>query len=161
SITVVDSVANIFANLSALQSDAQVTSLVVADTAANILGNAAALAGVSDITAIIVVDTAANVAANIDALNADPSISSIMLTASGPPRLALTPAQALNDTTALAKIADPSFAIAVVDTAADVAANIDALSQVAALNQITLTDAGTPTLTVTAAQAVNDAAVIA
>jgi hypothetical protein len=160
SITVVDSVANIFANLSALHADAKVTSLVVIDTAANVLANASALASVAEITSIGVVDTAANVSANIDGLNADASLSSIMLTDGGTPTVTLTAAQAVNDTRALAQIANVNYAIDVVDTAAAVNANIDALSQVAALAKITLTDAGSPTLTLTAAQAVNDAAAI-
>ncbi len=161
SITVVDSVANIFGDLAGLQGDAKVTSLVAIDTASNILANTTALAGVSEITAIGVADTAANVSANFDALNADTSLSAIMLTDSGTPALTLTAAQALNDTSALREIANASYAIDVVDTAAAVAANIDALSQLGGLAQITLTDAGSPTLTLTAAQAVNDAAVIA
>ena len=159
SITVADSVANIFANLDALQADAQVTSLVAVDTAANIVANAAALAAVPDVTGTDVVDTAADVSANIDALNADASLGAIMLTDSGTPSLTLTVAQAIGDTSALAKVAT-AYAIDVVDTAAAVAANIDAVSQVAGLAHITLTDGGTPTLTLTAAQAVNDAGVI-
>ena len=161
SITVVDSVANIFGGLAALQGDAKVTSLVAIDTASNILANATALAGVSEITAIGVADTAANVSANFDALNAVTSLSAIMLTDSGTPALTLTAAQALDDTSALHEIANSSYAIDVVDTAAAVAASIDALGQLGGLAQITLTDAGSPTLTLTAAQAVNDAAVIA
>ncbi len=98
--------------------------------------------------------TAAVVSENIDALNADSSLTSITLTDSGTPTLALTAAQALDDTSALGKITNASYAIAISDTAANVAANFDALNADANVTSITLTDNGTLTLTV--AQALDD-----
>ena len=160
SITVVDTVANLLANLSSLQADAKVTSMVVIDTAANVLLNATALAGITEITSTGVVDTAGNVAANIDALNADTSVGWVDFTDNTVPTLTLTAVQTVSDTNLLSKIVSPVYAVDVNDTAAAVTANLDALSKVAALAKITLTDPGTPTLTLTAAQAANDAAVI-
>ena len=66
-------------------------------------------------------------------INADPNVSKITLTNSGTPTLTLTAAQALNDTSALAKISNAPYGIAVVDTASD----IETLSpaQIAALGR--------------------------
>ena len=181
-ITIVDTAANVLANASALAANSQVTSIVVEDTAANIVANAAAFAGNPQIKSIIVVDTAANVladagslqgdavvvsdtAANVsaalDALNADTGINEINLTDIGTPALTLSVTQALGDTTALGEIANSSYAVDISDTAADVDEQLDALAADAQLGSITLTDAGTPTLTVTAAQFVDDTAVLA
>ncbi|KJC40735.1 hypothetical protein UP09_21665 [Bradyrhizobium sp. LTSP885] len=181
-ITIVDTAANVIANAAALAANSQVTSIVVEDTGADIMANAAALAGNPQIKSIIVVDsavnvladtgslqgdailvsdTAADVSAELDALNADISINAINLTDSGTPTLTLTVSQALGDSTTLGEIENSSYAVDISDTAADVAAQLDALVGDARLGSIALTDAGTPTLTVTAAQFVNDAAVLA
>jgi hypothetical protein len=176
STNVVDNATNIVANLAALDADAQITTITVVDTAANILANSAVLDADPRVTARVVIDTAANVlglgagpmptqvsdtavnvAANIDALNAATSLTSIMLTDSGTPSLTLTVAQALGDTTALAKIANATYVVAVADTAINVSANIDALNTYGPLGAITLTDSGTPTLALTVAQALGDA----
>jgi hypothetical protein len=50
----------------------------------------------------------------------------------------------------------PSVSITILDTAADVAANIDALNSNTQISAITLTDSGTPTLTLTVNQALKD-----
>ena len=58
--------------------------------------------------------------------------------------------------TALSKISNAAYTIAVVDTAANVSANIAALNADANISSITLTDGGMPTLALTAAQVVAD-----
>jgi hypothetical protein len=175
STNVVDSAANIVANRAALDADAQITTMTVIDTAANILANSAVLDADPRVTAKVVIDTAANVvalgtgsmpvqvsdtaanvAANIDALNAATSLTSITLTDSGTPSLMLTVAQALGDTTALAKIANATYVVAISDTAANISANIDALDTYAPLGAITLTDSSTSTLVLTVDQALGD-----
>src|SRR5208337_4758665 len=79
----------------------------------------------------------------------------------GTPTLALTVAQALNDTHALGDITNASYAIAVTDTAANVAANIGALNADSHVTTLNLTDGGTPALTLTIAQALNDTTALA
>src|SRR5271166_1740732 len=76
---------------------------------------------------IAIADTAAAISANIDALNADANVTSITLTDGGTHEL--TAAQALGDTRALGAITNSSYAVAVVDTAANISANIDALTR--------------------------------
>ena len=68
----------------------------------------------------------------------------------------MTATQALQSTVALGKITNPSYAIAVSDTAANVAAQFDALNSDGNVASITLTDNGMPTLVLTAAQVEND-----
>jgi hypothetical protein len=181
-ITIVDSVANITVNATVLAANSKIKSITVEDTAADITANAAALAANSEIGSIVVVDTvanvladagslagdtihvsdtAANVSSNIDALNADTGISAIDLTGSGTPTLTLTVGQALGDAIALGEIKNASYVVDISDTAANVAAHLDALASDAFLGAITLTDGGTPTLTVSAEQLVNDATVLA
>ena len=66
---------------------------------------------------------------------------SSILVADGAP-LTLSVRQALNDTAALGAIVG-SYSIAIVDSAANVAANLDALNNDKPVTSITLTDAGT------------------
>ncbi len=133
-----------------------------------------------------VVDTAANVVAGLAFLESDISnITSIALTDSTMPTLALTAAQYSSDTSVLDKIgntynltvsgvtaanaatvAGNAFvtSITVSDTAAQVTANLAALESLATdgqLSSVTLTDSSTPTITLTAAQDTADAAVLA
>ena len=156
SVTVSDTVANILAERAALGADAEITAIVASDTAANILADGAALAADPQVSSVVVSDTAAGVAADLDALNADTQVASITLTNSGAPTLTLSVAQALDDGAALAKITNANYSIVVSDTAANIAARLDALNADARVSSIVLTDAGTPTLTLTAAQALND-----
>ena len=153
---VMDTAANALANATALDADAQIASITVVDTAANIAADASDLAAVPKVAGEIVSDTAANVSANFDALNADSSIRAIDLTDSGVPTLTLTVAQTLNDVQALDAIANAGYAIDVVDTAANVDANLDALSTNVKVTAITLTGDGTPTLILTSDQAASD-----
>ncbi len=107
---------------------------------------------------VAIADTAAHVAADIDALNANSHITTIALSDPGTPALTLSVAQ-LSDATALGEITTP-YTIAVSDTAAHVAAAIDALNANAHITTIALTDPGTVTLTLTIATALNDARVL-
>jgi hypothetical protein len=159
SITVVDSVANILSN-SVIHSYPKVTSEVVVDTAANILGNATAIAADGKITEAIVSDTAANISSNIDALNGDNSVNAIDLTDAGVADLTLSVAQTFNDSVALGKIQNANFTIAISDTVANVVANLGLLANDPQVGSITLTDAGSPTLTLTAEQAIADLAAL-
>ena len=59
------------------------------------------------------------------------------------------------DTTALGEITTP-YTIAISDTAANVAANLAALYADALVSSFALSDAGTPALTLTVAQALTD-----
>ena len=106
--------------------------------------------------AIAIADTAANVSANIDALNSDAKVTSIALTDSGTPTLALTVEQTLNDTHALGAIANASYAIAIADTGANISANFDALNADAHVTSIAPAGSGTQVLTLTVAQVVTD-----
>jgi hypothetical protein len=133
-----------------------------------------------------VVDTAANVTAGLTFLTSDAGhISSIVLTDSTTPTLALTAAQYSADSAALAKISSPYnlsisgvmaanastvagqahvTSITVSDTTANVVANLSPLQTLAAagtLGSIMLTDSSTPTLALTAAQLTGDSPVLA
>ena len=157
-------------NIDALNADANVMSITLTDsgtptltlTAAQAFDDTAALGKIANANyAIAISDTAANVAANFDALNADAKVTSITLTDSGTPTLTLTAAQALDDTAAFGKISNANYVMAISDTAADVAANLDALNADPNIASITLTDSGTPTLTITQNQAIDDASALA
>ena len=105
---------------------------------------------------IVIADTAADVSASINALNADDEVTAITLTGTGRPTLALTVAQALNDTNALGAITNASYAIDVTDTPANISANFDALNSDTHVTSIAPRGGGTQTLTLTLAQALND-----
>ena len=94
-------------------------------TVAAYLANQAALDATGNIA---IADTAADVSASFNTLNADAHVTAITLTDTGTPTLSLTVAQALNDTHALGVITNSSYAVAVADTAADVAANLNGLN---------------------------------
>lgn len=140
-------------------------------------GSAATVAAETGVTSVSVEDTAANVAANLDALETlagDSELTSITLVDPGTPVLTITATQLSSDSTALgliggsydlavtgvsaanaATVAAESHvtSVSVSDTAANVASNIDSLQTVASsLAAITLTDGGTPTLTITGTQ---------
>ena len=104
-------------------------------------------------------DTAADVSTYLDALDQDESLKTITLTDAGTPTLTLTAAQALNDTSALGKISEGNegnYAVAILDTAADVAADFDGLNADTSVKSISLTDSGTPRLVLTPMQATDD-----
>src|SRR5262249_2913732 len=85
-----------------------------------------------------------------------PGLSAIVLTDNGVPTLTLTVAQALDDDLALDGIANANWTIAISDTAANVATDIDLLNSDAAITAISLTDNGTPALQLSLAQALAD-----
>ena len=127
---------------------------------------------------VVLSDTASRIDANIDALQAVANaglISAVTLRNGGRPTLALTQAQAVADGGVLALIASPYFlsqritaaeasgailqgnfrSFAVVDTAANIVANlaaIEALRDAGQLNIVRMTNAGTPVLSLSAAQ---------
>jgi len=119
---------------------------------------------VSSVTAVN--DSAANVSANLDTLQQVASageLGTITLTDSGTPALTLSVAQITSDAAVLKAISGP-YTLAVTDTAANVAADLDSLQALVTaktLSSITLTDSGIPTLSLTAAQLSADAGALA
>jgi Ca2+-binding RTX toxin-like protein len=129
---------------------------------------------------VALADTASHIDANIDALQAVVAaglLGSVVLTNGGRPSLALTPGQVVADAGVLALIPStspyllmqritaaqaagaslqsPFRAFAVVDTAANIVANlvaIEALRDAGQLDIVRMTDAGTPVLSLSAAQ---------
>ncbi|WP_400771508.1 beta strand repeat-containing protein [Methylosinus sporium] len=169
-IAVVDSAENVAANINALGTDTLVSAITLTDSgtptlALSVEKELAASAVLNKITntsfAVTISDSAANVATKFDALNQSLLFSSIYLTDAGTPVLTLSAAQATNDFGALAALSNSNYSITVVDTAANVAAAMDSLNGLAPLGSIVLSDSGTPTLTLTPAQAKNDAGVLA
>jgi hypothetical protein len=169
-ITVADSAENVAANIAALGADTLVSAIELTDAGTptltlSVAADLTASAALNKITSasfvVAISDSAANVSANFDALNQSFIFSSIHLSDAGTPVLKLSAAQAANDFGALAAISNSNYSITVVDTAANVAAAIDTLNGLAPLGSIVLSDSGTPTLTLTAAQAKNDAAALA
>jgi len=136
------------------------------------------------VSSCTVSDKASNIAAMLDTLQTDATkISSITLTDRGTPKLAVSAAQLANDANALALIKG-NYALSVsgvnttnlaavlatshvlpvtlADTANNVATMLGVLqSDAAKISGITLTDGGTPTLAITAAQLANDAGILA
>ena len=108
-------------------------------------------------------DSSANVAqalGTIETIAAAGKLTSIGFTDSGTPILTLNSAQFTADATALNHISG-NYAIS--DSAADILSNlstVETLATAGKLSGITLTDTGTPTLTVTAAQFAADAAAL-
>ena len=160
------------------------SSIVLTDTskptislnAVQVGADIAALGKITSSYNLAVTDTGANVVTNIAALQsvaAAGNLSSIVLTDSSAPTLALTAAQYSTDGTALGKItnaynlsisgvtaanastvagASHVTSITVSDTAANVVTNIAALETLATgtkLSSIALTDSSTPTLALT------------
>jgi hypothetical protein len=103
--------------------DAKAGGFGVSDTAANVVAALGQLEGDPNVTSVAISDTGSDVAANLDALQslaAAGKLTAISLTDGGTPTLALTIAQALNDSAALGKIVGP-HTLALADTAADIA----------------------------------------
>jgi hypothetical protein len=166
---VADTAADISAALNQLD-DPNIGSITISDSSpitlavAQLTSDSTAISKLQNANAtpyqLDVTDTAANVAGDVDTLNADANVTSITLTDGGTPTLTLSVARALNDTAALGKIVGP-YLIAISDTAADVAANFDALNADTHIASISLTDAGTPLLDLTDAEATGDASALA
>ncbi len=158
-VNVTDTAANILANSNALQADPNVVSISVSDSASDVIANDGALSSGSGITSVNVVDTAEDVSANFDALGGLSDLSSITLTDSGTPTLTLTADQA-SDSPLFTLISNSNYTVSVSDTAANVSDDFDFLNQSGHLSSITLTDSGTPTLVLTATQAIDDTATL-
>ena len=158
-ITISDTAANVSANLDTLASRSDVTSVAVTDGATNALtlsvqqyeNDAGLLSKITGPYLLSISGIAADVSTALDALNGDTHVSSITLTDGAPLELS---AQQFNDTTALSKIAG-SYSVAITDSAANVASNLDALNANVHVTSITLTDADTP-LGLSVQQALND-----
>lgn len=169
-ISVVDTSANIAANLSGLISNTAVGSVVISDNAPLVM-SIAQIAGASHLMAelsnqngspytVSVRDTAAQIGAHFDSLNGVAHVASVVVADNAPPVLTVT--QALHDTAALGllKFANGQTAtFAVSDTAAHLAANLDALKGVAHLGPVTASDGGA--LNLTWSQYQQDGAVLA
>ncbi len=124
------------------------------------VAGAAALNSSGSVSAFTVADTAADVAQGLASLSGYHKLAAIVLTGGGTPTLTLSVAQATTYAAALAKIENANFAIAISDTAAHVAAAFDALNALPHLASMALTDQGTPTLTLTVAEALHDTAAL-
>jgi hypothetical protein len=147
------------------------------------IANASTVLSGSHVTAVNVSDTAANVQANIATLQtyaAASQLTGIVFTDSGTAMLTFTAAQFSSDSTAIGKFSGTYditvtgvlaanvasvvtnthvTALTVVDSAANVAANIATLqTDNAKITSTTLTDGGTPSLALTAAQTGDTAA---
>ncbi len=167
-LAISDSSDDFIANFTALDADlAHISAIDFTDaneptltlTVDEALDNSALLGKISSPYEVAIADSAANVAANLAALSGDPNIVSIALTDAGTPTLTLTVDEALNNSALLGKISSP-YGIAIDDSAANVGANLAALSEDPNIVSIALTDAGTPALTLSVDEALNDSAVL-
>ena len=140
----------------------------------SIAANVASKLGNSHWAAVAVADSGVNVVTNLDALQAHTTnISGISLTDTSTPKLAITASQLTNDSAALGLISNTYnlavsgvsaanvssvltkahvASVSISDTAAATVTNLSSLqTNVAKITGITLTDTGTPTLSLTAA----------
>ena len=92
-----------------------------------------------------VLDSATNLSSDLGALNSNDRVNSIVVGSGG--ALTLDATEVATDTAALGEITG-GYTIAVSDTAANVATNLDALQSNGNVASIALTDGGAPTLTV-------------
>ena len=182
---VTDTAANILTNQMALINlGKQVGNVAFTDTVANVITDIGKLLLLSGKLAITVSDTSQNILNKLGALQAlSPSIANIVLTNPVTPTLVINAGQYAQDNLILSKISTPYSlsitgetaanvvndlsnnhvsSVSVTDTAAHIVANIDALQNVLAkIGSIGLSDAGTPTLAVTASQYAHDANTLA
>ena len=140
----------------------------------SIAANLASKLGNSHWAAVAVADSGVNISTNLDALQAHTAnISGISLTDTSTPTLAITASQLTNDSAALGLISNTYnlavsgvsaanvssvltkahvASVSISDTAAATVTNLSSLqTNVAKITGITLTDTGTPTLSLTAA----------
>jgi hypothetical protein len=174
---------------SQITADAQVLATITSPytVAATGLSVTAFLSPTNSLSSASIADTTANVLGNLDRLEASVTagkLTSIALTDGGTPSFTITNAQLTGDATALHDIVG-SFSLAVsgvstsalstvlatghvasagvIDNAANIGADLDTLQSLISSGKVTsiaLTDSGTPTLTVTAAQMISDAQAI-
>ena len=185
-LAITDSSANIASNLDALQASAsKITSIAANDTNALAVtlsqvtadatalskinsgaytlavsgvtanGAASTLSGNSKIASISISDTAANIASNLNTLQANVAkITAVTRTDSA--ALSLSATQVVSDATILSKINSGSYTLAITDSSANIASNLDALQ--ASASKITSIAANdTNALAVTLSQVTADA----
>ena len=155
-----DTAAAITANLDQLN-DANIDSITISDngqvgaSVQQLASDATAIGELKNASSspvlLAISDTAGAIAAGLSTLVADTGEIASITASSGP--VAVSTSTFLADQPTLDKIGG-GFAIS--DTAADVAANLDALNGDSQVTSIALTDGGTPTLTVSIAEALND-----
>ncbi len=172
-VIVTDSAAAVTASLDALQALAaggDLASITLTDsgapslslTAKQVGADSGVLSAIAGNHSLTVTDSAADISANFAALQSFAAaglLTAITVTDGAAVPLSLTVGEVVSDKAAVALLAS-GISVAVTDSAADVAASLDALQALAAsgrLSSITLTDAGTPLLPVSAAQLVSDA----
>jgi hypothetical protein len=159
-ITVTDTASDIQTALDTLNSNTQVDHIVISDNAALTLSASQA---VNDSTAIgelsnadhspvqlTVSDTAANITTYIDQLSTESNISSIVISDNQP--LTLDASQITDDAAGLAKLSNADASgveINVVDTGANISANLDALQDNNDIVSITVSDNAAITVSVT------------
>ncbi len=183
-ITISDTAADITAALATLNADTEISSIVISDnaaltvTAAQKTADARALAELVDANgaaAVVTVGTgtsggsgsnpvltatAATISGELDSLNANTAVTSVVISDNA--AITLTASQWLNDSHVLGELKNQNgqaYVLDIQDTAADVAAHLDALNSAAHIGTIALT--GASQLTVTAAQALNDKTALA
>ncbi len=183
-VHVIDSAANVVANATALATLGNEVNVSVTDNAANIVANATALTTLgSELTLTLnVSDRAANIQANLDSLQVVAGqIGSLTLTLTnaGIPRLAITAAQLSGDaavldlivgayTLAVSDVAVSNLtsvfanlqvqAVSVSDSASKIQAALNTLqADYAKISSISLTNSGTPALTMFASHFLADA----
>ena len=164
-LAVTDSAADVSAALDALEANPHVASITLSDpsdpltvSVAQITSDAGALGNLTNGYSLAVTDTAADLSAAVGALQANAHVASITLSDPSDP-LTVSVAQITSDAGALGKLTN-GYSLAVTDTAANVSAALDALQANAHVASITLTNSGTPVLTLSIQQALNDMAAL-
>ncbi len=175
-VTISDTGAAIAAALATLNADTEIGSIVIADNAAitvtsaqktadahalaeliNANGTAAVVTvGTGGGVSTVVTASAATLSGELDSLNANTALTSVVISDNA--ALTFSVSQGLNDTHLLGELKDQNgqaYVLNIKDTAATVAAHLDALNGAAHIGAITLTD--TNRLTLTAAQVATDA----
>lgn len=192
SITLIDTGTPVFSITAAqLTADASVLGAITSHYLLSVSGVTAAAAGTTadaqNVASLSVSDTAANVSTNLDSLQSiftAGKLTSVVLTDSGTPTLAITAAQLTADAGVLAALpwnyalsvsgatvlgatatatGNHVVSVAVTDTSAHVYSNLDALQALVAANKltaVTLSDPGAIHVVTTAQQAVSDAGVL-
>ncbi len=128
--------------------------------AADASGAGTLITFVPGVTGVAISGTAAFVSGNLDSYQASLP-ASITITDNLP--LTVTVGQITSDASALSVVTNANgtaYGLTVSDTAVHVAASLDALNTNSHVSSIALTDAGTPALTLTVAQALNDTAAL-
>ncbi|MGZ6005557.1 MAG: beta strand repeat-containing protein [Candidatus Saccharimonadales bacterium] len=121
--------------------------------------NVATVAANTKVTSIYVTDTSANLAANLNVIEANVAKISTITQSGTVSALVLAANQLMADTDALGKISG-TYSIAITDTSANIAANLDVL-QANAAKISTITQSGTVApLAITATQLTTDAAAL-